>query len=100
MPIFNGGAKSVDGDQVLYGPNNPQFKMPDFDWKLFLARFKYYGWFLFTKLVLGVVYLSIVREGFRYVIPTLAMKMSKVPCLGFLEDYEMTYQLDLASAMA
>ena len=100
MPIFNGGAKSVDGDQVLYGPNNPRFRIPKYNWKLLLARFKYYGWLVFTKLVLGVVYLSIVADGLKYIIPSLGMKLSKVPLFGFLDGYQLTYRHDLASAMA
>ena len=100
VPILNGGAKPVAREQVRYGSNSPPFKMPDVDWKLLLARFKFYGWFLITKLALGIVYLSLVREGFRFVIPMLAMKMSKVPGFAFLDDYQMTYRLDLASPMA
>lgn len=100
MVDFNGGARRMARWWVQYNGGSPRFRPPDIDWQLAIARFKYYGWIIFTKLGLGVVYLSIVREGFRYVMPVLGMKISRVPGFGFLAWFSMTYRLDLAAPMA
>ncbi|MDA1016752.1 MAG: hypothetical protein O3A00_20130 [Planctomycetota bacterium] len=57
-------------------------------------------WQIVSKLVLGVVYLSIIAEGFRMLVPVLGRNLYRLPMLGWMEDFEGTYELDMASVMA
>lgn len=101
MVQLNGGhVRSVDGGRIRYGAELPRLKMPDMNWRLWLERGRYWGWQLLTKGLLGIVYLTIVKEGFVTVIPVLGLKLSKVVGLSFLADYESTYRIDLAVIMA
>lgn len=97
---YNGGATPVGKETVRYGPNLPGVKVPHLNWPLIIARFKYYGWIVCSKAFLAIVYLALVREGLRNLIPTLGTKLSSLPGLAFLDDFTLTYRMDLASAMA
>lgn len=81
-------------------PDPSRVELPQIDWDVMIPRLKYYGWLLFTKLALGIVYMSIIRDGLRFVLPSLATKLSRIPGLGFLNDFELGYQLDMAVPMA
>lgn len=67
---------------------------------LFLLRVKYLLWVLFTKGMLGTIYISVISEGLRTLVPALGQRLFKVPGLSFLKDYKETYRLDLAPFMA
>ena len=65
---------------------------------LVIAYVKYWGWQIMTKLCLGLIYLAVIAEGLRYLIPPLGQKLWKIgiPGLDMLRDYESLYRLDLA----
>ena len=65
-----------------------------------VARWKYWGWQCFTKPIMGLIYLAVISEGFRLLVPVLGQRLYKLPGLSFLEDYEATYKLDLAPFFA
>src|SRR5438128_1827074 len=69
-------------------------------WRLFLARLKYWGWTVFAKGLLGFIYLSVISDGLRYVVPLLAQKLYRLPGLGGLREYEAFYRIDLAPFFA
>lgn len=69
-------------------------------WNRFFARLKYLAWEIFTKLVLGLIYFSIISEGFRILIPILAERIHRFPGLGWMNDSEALYQIDLAHLMS
>lgn len=101
MVNMNGGrVRAVDGNRVRYGPELPRLSMPRINWKQLVAQAKYWGWQLMTKGLLGLVYLTLVREGFVTVIPPLGLKLSKIPGLAALDNFEATYRLDLAFVLA
>lgn len=64
------------------------------------AYFKYWVWQMVTKPSLGVIYLSVISDGLRYLVPPLAQRLYKLPGLSVLQDYEETYRLDLAPFFA
>lgn len=72
----------------------------ELEWRLLRARAAYWGWQVMTKVVLGVVYLSIIAEGFRVLVPVLNRRLYRLPLLGWMNDYEGTYELDMASLMS
>ncbi len=59
----------------------PEPRIQPIHWPLVLAWLKYILWQIVTKLVLVPIYLTVVAEGFRCVIPTLA-----APVLGDDEE--------------
>ncbi len=65
-----------------------------------IARIKYWSWKTSSKILLGVVYFSIIAEGLRQIVPVLGQRLHKLPGLSFLQDYEATYRLDLAPIFA
>ena len=66
------------------------------NWKLVLARLDFWAWVIFTKSLVTFVYLAIISQGLRYVLPEMGMKLYKVPGFAFLQNYKLTYRLDLA----
>ena len=65
--------------------------------ELFFARLKYWMWFLLKWCVLGVIYVAVIAEGLRQLMPPLGQRLHKVvPFLADLKNYEGTYKLDLA----
>ncbi|TWT51736.1 hypothetical protein KOR42_34230 [Thalassoglobus neptunius] len=69
------------------------------EWRLMRARLAYWAWQVITKAVMGVIYLSIICEGIRMVLP-VNRRLSELPFLGWMDDYEGTYELDLATLMS
>ena len=67
---------------------------------IFRAALYYYTWQLLTKVFLGVVYMTVISEGFRHLIPALALRLSKVPGLSALDGFEFSYRIDLAHGFA
>ena len=65
-----------------------------------MARCKYVAWQIGTKLLLGVIYIALVSDGLRCLVPALGQRLYKLPLLGELKNYESTYRLDLAPFMA
>lgn len=66
------------------------------NWDRFFATMKYWIVSLVTKVGLGIIYMSVIREGLAYMVPFLGQRLSKLPGLTFLADFEATYRLDLA----
>lgn len=60
------------------------------------AYFKLVAWMLLSKIPLGVLYISVMADGLRFLIPALSQKLYKIPGLSWMRDYEATYRLDLA----
>ena len=67
-----------------------------FNWPLFWAKVRYWGWNATTKSLLTIVYLALISQGLRYVLPDIGMRLYKLPGLSFLQNYPATYRLDLA----
>lgn len=59
----------------------------------------YRAWLL-VKGALGVLYICVVSEGLRFLVPGLGMRLHKVPGLSFLYDYEDLHRLDLAHVLS
>lgn len=70
------------------------------DWGKLWTRIRIVLWTVFIKIPLGVVYVSIIAEGLRILVPPLGQKLWKLPLLTFLRDYEETHRLDLAPVMS
>lgn len=66
-------------------------------WSVVYALFKYWTWQAVTKVVLGIIYLAVIAEGFRLIMPALGQKLYRLPGLGWVRDYEATHRLDLAN---
>ena len=43
-----------------------------------------------------MIYVAVIAQGFRHLVPALGQRLYKLPGLSFLYDYELTYRLDLA----
>lgn len=71
-----------------------------YDVELFLARVKYWAWYIITKICLGIVCIGIVSEGLRMFVPALGQKLYRLPGFGFLRNYEETHSLDIAPFLA
>lgn len=64
-------------------------------------KVKYWAWEIVTKALLGMVYIAVISEGLRLLVPALGTRIWKaIPWLRFLRDYEDTYRLDLAPILA
>ncbi len=61
---------------------------------------KLLAWETVTKGLLGIVYFVLIAEGIRQVLPTLGIKLSKIPGLGLLSEYEGIHKLDLAHLLS
>lgn len=70
------------------------------DWPLFWAYSKYWFWNIATKSALGIVYLALISQGLRYVLPDIGLRIYRLPGLAFLEYFEATYRIDLAHVFA
>jgi len=62
---------------------------------LFVAQLGCLVWFIAT-LPLSVVYVNVIAEGLRIVVPPLAQKIHALPGLGVLNEHQATHALDLA----
>jgi hypothetical protein len=66
----------------------------------FLMWVKYVLWVFVTKGMLGTIYVTVISEGLRTIVPALGQRLFKQPGLSFLKDYKETHRLDLAPFMA
>ena len=64
------------------------------------ATTKYVLWMIASKLILGTLYLFLVSEGLRRLVPPLGQRLRTLPALSWVSDYEATYKLDLAHVFA
>src|SRR5262245_52979714 len=69
-------------------------------WRRIRPYLRYWLWQLATKSVLGVIYLAVISEGLRLLIPALGQKLHKLPGLAALRNFDVTYRLDLAPFFA
>lgn len=69
---------------------------PSLSWASAGAYAKHFLWQLATKVILGAIYVGVISEGLRHLVPALAQKVYSLAGLSFLRDYEATYRLDLA----
>lgn len=67
-----------------------------FNWELLFARLLYWLAVVVLKGTVTVVYFSVASTGLKRVFADLGMKLYKVPGFGFLEDYTLTYRIDLS----
>jgi len=67
-----------------------------FNWPLFWAYIKFWVWNVTTKSLLTIVYLALISQGLRYILPDIGLRLYKLPGLAFLEGFRATYPLDLA----
>jgi hypothetical protein len=81
--------------RVLHAEPRPRLR-----WPLYRAYLQYGAWQVATKAILGVLYFAVISEGLRLLIPSLGMKIRKLPALDSFADYEATYRLDLAHFFA
>jgi hypothetical protein len=68
---------------------------------LFIARCKLCAW-VALKMVLGVIYVSVISDGLRILLPDLGKKLYKlpIPYANLLENDEVGHRLDLAHVFA
>jgi hypothetical protein len=66
----------------------------------FVTHLKYWAWQYVVKGVLGIIYISVISDGARILLPDLGKKLSKIPFLGVLADYEGWHRLDCAHVFA
>jgi hypothetical protein len=67
---------------------------------LMTARFKYWGWWILSKCMLGVVCVGVISEGIRLMVPALGMKLHRVPGFAFAKHYDETHGMDIAPFLA
>lgn len=69
--------------------------------ELFIARLKQLLWIL-LKVILGVIYVSVISDGLRILLPDLGKRLYKlpIPLLDQLEFDEIGHRLDLAHVFA
>jgi len=114
---MDGGGLSEDGLTVLIGffsqgdsktmSIDARIMMRDvaareqpWTWALFQAHARYWMWQVGSKSILGLIYLAVISEGLRVLIPALGQKVYKLPLLSGLQNFEATYRLDLAPFFA
>jgi len=78
----------------------PATEEQQWTWELIRPHLKYWAWQVSSKAVMGLIYLAVISEGLRVLIPALGQKMYKLPLLSWLQDFEATYRLDLAPFFA
>jgi hypothetical protein len=92
----------VKSESVVPPPVAEEPRHEPFHWRramrLLLARIKYWLWQIFAKGVLGLIYIAVISEGLRLLVPALGQKLYKLPIPGavLLEDDEVGHRLDLA----
>lgn len=94
-PGTNGTSRVSSLETDMYGESEAPMNRP-FNWPLLQARIAYWFWVLFTKSLVTFVYIAIISQGLRYVLPEMGMKLYKIPGFAFLQNYKATYRLDLA----
>lgn len=64
------------------------------------TKVKLYGWKCLTFLLVCPIYVVVISEGLRIILPTLAQRLYKLPFLHSLEYYEGAHLLDIAHFLA
>ena len=87
------------------GVSRAEFRLTAVDqrqsvWERIRVHTRFWGWTIGSKAILGVIYLAIISEGLRVLIPALGQKVYKLPFLSRLQDYEATCRLDMAPFFA
>ena len=72
----------------------------EWSWSAIQAHGRYWIWQIGSKATLGLIYLAVISEGLRVLIPALGQKIYKLPLLSRLQNYEATYRLDIAPFFA
>lgn len=67
---------------------------------LALTRLKYWGWWLLSKCVLGIVCIGVIAEGIRLLVPALGMKLHRIPGFAFAKHFDETHSMDIAPFLA
>lgn len=71
-----------------------------FNSALVWARTKYWGWTVFAKAIVTIIYLEIVSQGIAHVFPDMGKRFWKIPGFAFLNDYEATHRITIAHVFA
>lgn len=67
---------------------------------LVMAILCYLAWTVFIKTTLALIYFALISQGFRHVLEDTGLRLSKLPGLDWLDEYESTYRLDIAHGCA
>ena len=86
----------LNGNQFVAMSAEPRIPM----WLKCCLYLRYWAWQIISKGILGFIYLAVISEGLRVLVPALGQKVYKLPMLGMLREYEATYRLDLAPFFA
>lgn len=89
-------------DFTLYPPAPPRPAKAGLTLAYLWLVVKLVAWKLLTIPIIGLIYGSIVAEGMMRLVPTLALKVSKLPVPGLhrLKDYEGFHRLAIAHLLA
>jgi hypothetical protein len=66
---------------------------------IIFAHVKYWLWKIGSAAFLAPIYIAIISEGLRLLIPPAGLRLSKIPFLDFFDDFEATHRLDCAHLM-
>jgi hypothetical protein len=80
----------------------PETRGPRRSWAILRAIAAYWAWQLGTKVLMGVIYIAVISEGLRLLVPSLGQKLYKLPIPGavLLEEDEVGHRIDLAHCLA
>ena len=78
-----------NGGQSPVAPAMPSQSGKPFDLAVFRARCLYWLWTVTTKSLLSVVYLALISQGLRYVLPDIGMRLWKLPGLAIDSGFEI-----------
>jgi hypothetical protein len=81
-------------------PERPPTRRRGISAALIFAYLRHWIWTVFKIVVFGMLYIYLISEGLRLVIPALGQKLWKLPGLSILRNYEETHRLDLAPVFA
>ena len=65
-----------------------------------LPQVKYWSWRGVTLAIIFPIYFMLISEGSRALIPALGQRLSRIPFIGFLDNFEATYRLHLGHLFA
>jgi hypothetical protein len=71
-----------------------------FNWPKYKALALYWFWKGPVKVTFALMYIAIARVGFANLTPIFAMRWSRIPGLGFLDDSETLYAIDIALVLS
>ena len=70
-----------------------------FDWKRWIAWLKYKVWFGFSKVGLGLAYVTMTAEGLAMIWPSAGMKMSRLPLFHWMANHPSMYRFTVAGVI-